>query len=200
MQKIHRRLDDTQRGFIEDFRAKYTTPMTILRTKLRSYYVRAKATGFEDDDIEQICWLGTVRAAHTYEPARNIAFATYARRAITSCLNEAIIYEVRRRGDLVVRSNFDTDRRSLDSLPGRNDDPLNRLLLSEWTAALPNVLKTLDVRSRRIVEMKFGLFGNEPLSIKEIAAEFRIGKIRVHQIVKAAVETMMEPARRYCGE
>jgi len=68
----------------------------------------------------------------------------------------------------------------------------------EALADIRNLLETLDEREARILKMRFGLEGQEPMTIKEIALETGLGSERVMAVVDEALNKMN--ARHGAGE
>jgi RNA polymerase primary sigma factor len=58
---------------------------------------------------------------------------------------------------------------------------------------LARVLSTLNERERRVVELRFGLGGDCPLTLEEVGKEFRLSRERVRQIEMKALERMRCP-------
>lgn len=56
-------------------------------------------------------------------------------------------------------------------------------------------LQTLSVKEREIIEMRFGLNGAIPMSLKEIGELYNLTKERIRQIEKKAIERMKQPTR-----
>lgn len=52
------------------------------------------------------------------------------------------------------------------------------------------LLRSLDARERRVVELHFGLNGHEPAQSRAIAAELRLTPARVNQILRDAIQRM----------
>ncbi len=60
---------------------------------------------------------------------------------------------------------------------------------------LEELLNTLSEKEQVIIRNKFGLDGNSPVSIEELAREFSLTKSRIRQIEAEAVRKMRHPAR-----
>jgi RNA polymerase primary sigma factor len=72
----------------------------------------------------------------------------------------------------------------------RGGAPDEKTLLREELTTLKHLLDTIDIREAKILRMRFGLDGQEPLTLKQIAEEVGISRERVRQIVDEALEKL----------
>ncbi len=72
----------------------------------------------------------------------------------------------------------------VDSRDGTAEE---KTLLREELGTLKRLLDTIDVREAQILRMRFGLDGQEPLTLKQISEEVGISRERVRQIVDEAL-------------
>ena len=72
----------------------------------------------------------------------------------------------------------------------RDGTPDEKTLLREELNTLKHLLDTIDIREAKILRMRFGLDGQEPLTLKQIAEEVGISRERVRQIVDEALEKL----------
>ena len=82
-------------------------------------------------------------------------------------------------GDLVNLSELVADTRA--------GSPHERMFHAEELSTLKKLLDTIDDREARILRLRFGLDGTEPLTLKQIADEVGISRERVRQIVDEAL-------------
>lgn len=89
-------------------------------------------------------------------------------------------------------SGESSDLMSLGELvaDSRVGTPEERSLHSEELTVLKRLLDTIDEREGRILRLRFGLDGQEPLTLKEIADQVGISRERVRQIVDEALEKL----------
>lgn len=69
----------------------------------------------------------------------------------------------------------------------RNGMPEDTMLRDDELATLKGLLDSIDEREAQILKLRFGLDGQEPLTLKEIAEEVGISRERVRQIVDEAL-------------
>ena len=80
----------------------------------------------------------------------------------------------------------------------RGGAPSDSVLQGEELVILRRLLETIDFREAKILRMRFGLDGCEPLTLKQIADDLELSRERVRQIVDEALtklnERMMDEA------
>ncbi len=70
--------------------------------------------------------------------------------------------------------------------------PDDRTLHAEELGILRRLMETIDDREAKILRLRFGLDGQEPLTLKQIADHVGISRERVRQIVEEALERLHE--------
>jgi RNA polymerase primary sigma factor len=75
-----------------------------------------------------------------------------------------------------------------DLVAAPNGDPAREVAVSLDGSALENALGTLDDDERRLIELRFGLGGERPLSIERTAKELSISRERVKRMERQALE------------
>lgn len=81
-----------------------------------------------------------------------------------------------------------------DTRHGQPDSGMNR---DDELATIRKMLDAIDEREARILRMRFGFDGHEPLTLKEIAIEVGISRERVRQIADEALRKLNE---QLCNE
>src|SRR5690554_2422375 len=71
-----------------------------------------------------------------------------------------------------------------------NVSAFDRVVLQLNLESLQIVLKKLDARERRILELRFGLNGTEPATLDEVGREFNVTRERIRQIETRAIEKL----------
>jgi RNA polymerase primary sigma factor len=69
----------------------------------------------------------------------------------------------------------------------RHGAPEDSILQNDELLTLNKLLESIDEREAQILKLRFGLDGQEPLTLKEIADEVGISRERVRQIVDEAL-------------
>ena len=73
-----------------------------------------------------------------------------------------------------------------------NVSAFDRVVLQLNLESLQIVLKKLDARERRILELRFGLNGTEPATLDEVGREFNVTRERIRQIETRAIEKLRQ--------
>jgi len=94
-------------------------------------------------------------------------------------------------------TNGDKDSQSTfgDFVEDDSPSPEDRLLESSLKEDINVVLGSLSEKERDVIELRFGLNGRTPMSLKEIGELYNLTKERIRQIEKKALERLQNPAR-----
>lgn len=153
---------------------------------------RFENTGVDLDDLISIGTIGLIKAVNSFDSEKNIKLATYASR----CIENEILMYLRRTVKLKSEVSFDE--------PLNTDWEGNELLLSDVmgtdvdvvykkiengveTELLRQALTKLNAREREIVELRFGLGGEEELTQKEVADMLGISQSYISRLEKKII-------------
>jgi RNA polymerase sigma factor (sigma-70 family) len=77
-----------------------------------------------------------------------------------------------------------------------NAKPIEHLVVEEEISKnIEFTLDTLPSRERKIIEKRFGLNGEEPMTLHDIGKEFNVGGQRIREIEASALRKMRHPTR-----
>ncbi len=82
-----------------------------------------------------------------------------------------------------------------DFIPDGMATPDELIIDSALKADINKVLDTLSEKEKEILEFRFGLNGQHPMSLKEIGELYNLTKERIRQIEKKAIERLQQPSR-----
>lgn len=158
---------------------------------VKKYY----ASNEEHDDLISIGTVGLIKAVCSFNGKKGVRLATYAARCIE---NEILMYfrSVRKRaGEVSLSEPIDSDKDgnalSLMDVISCDDTMLDDIEYDESRARLYKYLFShLDPREREIVIARYGLYGREPMTQREIAAAHGISRSYVSRIEKRALEKL----------
>jgi RNA polymerase primary sigma factor len=73
------------------------------------------------------------------------------------------------------------------------DSPANRLDRGILESRIEETLAYLDIRERQVLQMRYGLLGQQPLSLGDIGKLLRVSKERIRQIEESAMSKLRQP-------
>ncbi|MCQ2424773.1 MAG: RNA polymerase sporulation sigma factor SigK [Lachnospiraceae bacterium] len=160
---------------------------------VKKYYANAS----DQDDIMSIGTVGLIKAVDSFRPESGVRFATYAGKCLQ---NEILMYFRSRKkysGEISLNEPVETDKNGnlltyadLISVDDTIAEDLDLKLRSERAGKL--ILTALTARERKILILRYGLRGDEPMTQREIAKKLGISRSYVSRIEKAALEKLRE--------
>lgn len=152
--------------------------------------------GAELDDLVSTGTIGLIKAVETFDPAKGTRFATYAARCIENEVLMTFRAERRTRGTVYFSDPIESQSEGSGPLTVQDvvsDD-------SDMTAdcetrsdvlRLRELVKTrLFGRERRVLELRYGLSGGEPLTQQQTARMLGISRSYVSRIEKKTLERL----------
>lgn len=149
----------------------------------------------EQDDLISIGTIGLIKAVNTFDNSKGIKLATYASKCIE---NEVLMYF---RGQKKISQDISINE-PIDSDSEGNPLTLMDIICVEDTVAddintkiqinqLYEYIDSLeDEREKTIISLRYGLFGCEPLTQKQIARKLDISRSYVSRIEKRVIEKL----------
>lgn len=157
---------------------------------IKKYYAKTD----EQDDLVSIGSLGLIKALNSYNPDKG-KLSSYASR----CIENEILMHFRNSKksaqDMSLSDSIDTDKDGnpltlIDVLSVEDDftrefeDNINLSKLNRY------INEVLDERERRIIIMRYGLKGQNPLTQREVAEKLNISRSYISRIEKRALENL----------
>lgn len=131
--------------------------------------------GYDADDIISIGTIGLIKGISSYNPQKNVSLSTYAAR----CIENEILMTMRRgkkiQSEVLLQDTVGTDKDGkemslLDKVASNEESVFEEVDLRLKIKELYHEMKkTLSKREKRILEMRYGLYGTEALTQKEIS-------------------------------
>lgn len=149
----------------------------------------------EQDDLVSIGTIGLIKAINTFNPNKNIRLSSYASR----CIENEILMHFRNNKkssqDISLNETIDTDKDgnplTLLDIMSVDDNILDNLDLKLNSKKLGQFIgEELDERERRIIVMRYGLNGNEPMTQKDVAKLLDISRSYVSRIETKALKKL----------
>lgn len=82
-----------------------------------------------------------------------------------------------------------------DFIEDETQNPEQALIEASMKEDIRCLLETLSDKERQIIELRFGLEGKTPMSLKEIGQMYNLTKERIRQIEKKALERLRVPSK-----
>ena len=165
---------------------------TLVEHNLRLVVYVAKRfenTGVGIEELISIGTVGLMKAVSTYNAEKNIKIATYASR----CIENEILMFIRKNShrkkeisiDEPLSVDYDGNELLLSDILGSESDIVSREMEEdEERKIVREAVKDLSERERIIIEMRFGLSGNEELTQKEVADALGISQSYISRLEK----------------
>ena len=173
---------------------------TLIEHNLRLVVYIAKRfenTGINIEDLISIGTLGLIKAINTFCIGKNIKLATYASRCIE---NEILMYIRKTSGkhcemsiDEPLNVDWDGNELLLSDILGSDEEPaVASIMKEEENAAIYAAVNTLDERERQIVTLRFGLYGKEEMTQKDVATLLGISQSYISRLEKKIIDRLRE--------
>lgn len=147
------------------------------------------------DDLVSIGTIGLIKAVGSYNPDKNIKLATFASR----CIENEILMHLRKTGktrsevSLDEPLNVDWEGNTLllcDVIGTDTDSVYNDVEASDEKRLLRATFDKLPPRERQILELRFGLYGKDEMTQKEIADMMGISQSYISRLEKKIVDNL----------
>ena len=158
---------------------------------------RFENTGVYIEDLISIGTIGLIKAINTFRPEKNIKLATYSSRCIE---NEILMYlrkNAAQRSEVSFEEPLNTDwdgkELLLSDVLGTECDVVMRPIEEDVDRKLLNdAVAHLAPREREIVSLRFGLYGKEELTQKEVADRLGISQSYISRLEKKIIAKLKE--------
>ncbi len=152
-------------------------------------------TGIDLEDLVSIGSIGLIKAINTYRLDKNIKLATYASRCID---NEILMYlrkNKKRRGEISLEESLSYDSEGnelkLEDILGTDEDIVTRGIEKESDKnILREEITKLSKRDQQIMILRYGLFGNEAMTQKDVAELLGISQSYISRIEKKVIRKL----------
>ena len=147
------------------------------------------------EDLISIGTIGLIKAVNTFCPEKNIKLATYASRCIE---NEILMYlrkTTSQKSEISLEEplNVDWDGNELllsDVLGSDEDEICVSLEQEDEKCLLNSLVKLLPKREKQIIEMRFGLNGQNEQTQKQVADLLGISQSYISRLEKRIIDKL----------
>lgn len=152
-------------------------------------------TGVGIEDLVSIGTIGLIKAVNTFRPSKKIKLATYASRCIE---NEILMYlrkTASRKNEMSIDEplnvDWDGNELLLSDVLGSDSDSVNRNIeYQDEKRRILSLVEALGDRERKIMTMRFGLFGSKEYTQKQVADMMGISQSYISRLEKRIVEKL----------
>ena len=152
-------------------------------------------TNVDLEDLVSIGTIGLIKGVNTYKLDKNIKLATYASRCID---NEILMYlrkNKKRKGEVSFEDSLSYDAEGnelhLEDIMGTDEDIVTRGLEEELEKKLLyKEIKKLKERDKKIMIMRYGLYGSKEYTQKEVANIMNISQSYISRIEKKIISRL----------
>ena len=152
-------------------------------------------TGVTVEDLISIGTIGLIKAVNTFDASKKIKLATYASR----CIENEILMFLRRTSkhkmevsiDEPLNVDWDGNELLLSDILGTDADAIYRGIEDEVDKELLSLaMKKLTPREKKIMELRFGLYGNREYTQKQVADMMGISQSYISRLEKHIIKLL----------
>ena len=175
----------------------------LIRHNLRLVAHIAKkfeGTSEEQDDLISIGTIGLIKGINTFKPDKKVKLATYAARCVENEILMHLRAQKKHKCEVSLNEPIGTDHDgnqiSLRDVLGTEGDMVAETV--EQSCEYQHLLQKLHClteREKLVLELRYGLNGDEPITQKEVGARLKVSRSYVSRIEKKALEKLMEAAK-----
>ena len=147
------------------------------------------------EDLVSIGTIGLIKGVNTYKLDKNIKLATYASRCIDNEILMFLRKNKKRKGEVSFEDSLSYDSEGnelhLEDILGTDSDIVTRGLEEETDKKmLYEEINSLNKRDKQIMVLRYGLYGNDELTQKEVASLLGISQSYISRIEKKVIKRL----------
>jgi len=152
-------------------------------------------TGIDLEDLVSIGSVGLIKGVNTYKLDKNIKLATYASRCIDNEILMFLRKNKKRRGEISFEDSLSYDSEGnelhLEDILGTDDDIVTKGLEKEYEKkTLYKEINKLNERDKRIMILRYGLYGKDEMTQKDVASLLGISQSYISRIEKKVIKKL----------
>lgn len=160
-------------------------------------------TGIFIEDLISIGTIGLIKSINTFNPKKNIKLATYASR----CIENEILMYLRKNSNMrtevsidePLNVDWDGNELLLSDILGTDNDVICKNIEDEVDKELLLcALTKLNVRERKIMELRFGLGNSKERTQKEVADMLGISQSYISRLEKRIIGRLKREISKMC--
>jgi RNA polymerase sporulation-specific sigma factor len=152
-------------------------------------------TSVDLEDLVSIGTIGLIKGINTYKLDKNIKLATYASRCIDNEILMFLRKNKKRRGEVSFEDSLSYDSEGnelhLEDILGTDSDIITKSLENEIEKKLLyQEIERLNGRDKQIMILRYGLYGNEEMTQKDVADLLGISQSYISRIEKKVIKRL----------
>lgn len=169
--------------------------------RLVAHIVKKYSNAQNQDDLISIGTIGLIKAVDSFDPKLGAKFATYAGKCLQ---NEILMYfrsEKKLAAEVSLSETIDLDKDgnplTYEDIIAVEDTIADDIDLKLKSARAVEIIQNdLDKRERKIMVLRYGLSGKEPLTQREVAQRLGISRSYVSRIEGGALDKIAAGLKR----
>ncbi len=152
-------------------------------------------TNVDLEDLVSIGTIGLIKGVNTYKLDKNIKLATYASRCIDNEILMFLRKNKKRRGEVSFEDSLSYDAEGnelhLEDILGTESDIVTKNLEQETDKKLLyDEISKLNGRDKQIMILRYGLYGREEMTQKDVATVLGISQSYISRIEKKVIRRL----------
>ena len=164
--------------------------------RLVAHIVKKYSGAGEADDLISVGSIGLIKAINSFEYSKGTQLSTYAARCIENEILMLIRLNKKHKQTMSLQETLGQDKDGndielMDIIPGIEDEVVEIVDSNILTEKMSKIIKsTLSQREYEIIKLRYGLFGNKPLTQREVAQKLGISRSYISRLETKAMETI----------
>lgn len=156
------------------------------------------SSDMEQEDMISIGTIGLIKGIKSFDPDKGSRLATY----VAKCIDNELLMQLRsnrkRSREVSLNEPIGTDKEGneislMDFLECENSDVYQWVEFNQEVQWLKKAIECkLDERERKVIALRYGLYGGNELTQMEIARLMKISRSYVSRIEKKAIQKLRE--------
>ena len=145
------------------------------------------------EDLLSIGTIGLIKAINTYDESKGSRLVTYASRCIENELLMRLRQERKEAREVSLYEPIGTDKEGneinlMDIISNDDESIINNIIVCDGIEKISKVyFNVLDKREQEIIAMRYGLFGYDEMTQRDISKKLNISRSYVSRIEKKAL-------------
>lgn len=150
------------------------------------------------EDMISIGTIGLIKAIDTFDNKKGSRLATYAARCIENELLMRLRHERKEAREISLYEPIGTDKEGneinlMDIISNEDEIILKEIITADNISQLRKLFyELLDSREKKVIALRYGLFGHDELTQKEVADILKISRSYVSRIEKKALSKLRD--------